>query len=249
MDESGVHGKASPVVTVAAYVAKPRTWETFTRRWNATKRPIKVFHSSDCNAFEGEFEGWARADRDALVINLLKVVRERPMMGFVTGLDLRAYEEAMTANPDLRELLPDPYGTCFHWTVGTIMEIIEKKRNNERLAFFHENNSFHKEAYEGFDWIKANRTTHTSMMTLSFGGKDDFVPLQAADILAYEGYKLLIDPAARKRPSLVALGDNISIRWYGRENMDKLVARLKLTSTQLKVFGEGGVAFSRIAAL
>ena len=248
MDESGVHGKASPIVTVAGYMAKPRTWETFTRRWNAAKRPIEVFHSSDCNGFKNEFEGWKREDRDALVIRLLTVLRERPMMGFVTGLDLKAYEEAMTDNPDLRELLPDPYGTCFHWTVATMMDLFEKQQNNERLAFFHENNDYHKQAYEAFDWIKGNRKKHTSAMTLSFGGKDDFVPLQAADILAYEAYKLLQNPKARKRQSLEALGPNINISWYGPDNMPYLVERLRMLKIQAKVFGESGVSLSKLAA-
>jgi hypothetical protein len=41
MDESGTHDR-SPVVIVAAYVARPRAWREWTKRWNGTKRPIKV---------------------------------------------------------------------------------------------------------------------------------------------------------------------------------------------------------------
>jgi hypothetical protein len=40
MDESGVHD-GSPVIAVAAYVARPRQWQDWTKRWNVAKRPIK----------------------------------------------------------------------------------------------------------------------------------------------------------------------------------------------------------------
>ena len=69
MDESGTHS-AAPVVVVSAYMARPRTWEAFTRKWNVAKRPIKVFHSVECNSFKNEFEGWEKEPRDALVKGL-----------------------------------------------------------------------------------------------------------------------------------------------------------------------------------
>ena len=44
MDESGVHD-GSPVIAVAAYVARPRQWQDWTKRWNVAKRPINVMHA------------------------------------------------------------------------------------------------------------------------------------------------------------------------------------------------------------
>ena len=235
MDESGTHD-GSPIVTVAAYIARPLTWKAFTNKWNAKKKPIKVFHSSECNGFKGEFEGWERAARDALVIRLTEVMRTHNMMGFVTGLDLRSFEKAMAENPELKEMLPSPYGACFHWTIGNVMRMLDGK-TNERLAFFHEINDYEDDAKDAFKFIRENRVHHKSGMTLSFGGKDDFVPLQAADILAYEGFKLLQNPKARRRPSLEAMGSNLNISWYGPDNMPDLVNRLKLSNEQIKTFG------------
>ena len=40
------------------------------------RRPIKVFHSTDCAAYQGEFESWAKEERDAFVAQLLPVIRE-----------------------------------------------------------------------------------------------------------------------------------------------------------------------------
>ena len=158
------------------------------------------------------------------------------MLGFVTGIDLKSFEAAMQTNPELREMLPSPYATCFQWTASTVMNLIEKK-GNERVAFFQETNDYITEATQCFEWIKSNRQKHTGPVSLTFGGKDDFVPLQAADILAYEGYRLLGAPEKKKRLSLEALGPNISIRWYGPNNMPTLVSRLELSHKQIKAFG------------
>jgi hypothetical protein len=75
MDESGTHDH-SPVLTVGAYFARPREWQAWTKRWNVAKRPIKIFHSVDCQNLHGEFEGWSPEERDRLVANLLPVIAE-----------------------------------------------------------------------------------------------------------------------------------------------------------------------------
>jgi hypothetical protein len=64
MDETGIHDGA-PVVAVAAYVARPVVWRNWTKKWNAAKRPIKVFHATDCANLRGEFEGWSKEQRDS----------------------------------------------------------------------------------------------------------------------------------------------------------------------------------------
>jgi len=73
MDESGTHD-GSPVVTVAAYYAKPKVWRDFTKDWNTRKRPIKIFHAVDCQNLENEFSGWKPKRRDEFVKQLLPVI-------------------------------------------------------------------------------------------------------------------------------------------------------------------------------
>src|SRR3954464_10407861 len=64
-----------------AYFARPSIWKKWTKDWNLQKRPIKVFHSSECNAREGESKGWDRPRRDAYVIALLPVITRYPLLG------------------------------------------------------------------------------------------------------------------------------------------------------------------------
>src|SRR5258708_4041248 len=73
LDESGTH-EGSPVITVAGYVAQRPAWNRFTQKWRRTLSPIKVFHSSECNGFHGEWKGWTKEDRDAKVKQLLPLL-------------------------------------------------------------------------------------------------------------------------------------------------------------------------------
>jgi hypothetical protein len=116
IDESGVH-EGSPVLTVAAYAARPKQWQQWTKRWNAAKRPIKVFHAVDCQNFAGEFKGWDAERREPLVIRLLGVIREAGIPGLVIGLHMEAFREAMADRGDLHAIFGSPYAACFQWLV------------------------------------------------------------------------------------------------------------------------------------
>ena len=153
MDESGVHD-ASPVLTVGAYVARPRQWQGWTRRWNVAKRPIKVFHAVDCANFRGEFEGWNPVSRDQLVIRLLDVMEGSDIPGVMIGLQMNEFHQAMAGRKDLLAIFRTPYTACFHWVTQTIINIANELGSLERIGFVHECNDYQHEALDAFNWIK-----------------------------------------------------------------------------------------------
>ena len=240
MDESGTHD-GSPVVTVGAYFGKPKVWREFTKQWNFRKRPIKIFHSTDCANFRGEFEGWKLEDRDALVANLTGCLRGSMLGGMAAGINMRDFNEALSARPDLIELFGSPYVTCFQWVVQQIVDIADNAHGHQKLAFFHEQNDFQVEALKAFEWVRQSRKHHRGDMTITFGAKDQFTPLQAADMLAYEANKRLRDPTKTTvRRSLEALDPDrkrVSIVGYAKPNMPWLVRRLDLMAREISTFG------------
>jgi hypothetical protein len=69
-----------------------------------------------------------------------------------------------------------------------------------------------------------------NIIGLQFAEKTDYVPLQAADILAYEGNKRLRDPSRPERRAWTALDPDktrIFAAYYGRDNMAGLIDRLE----------------------
>lgn len=240
MDESGTHD-GSPVVTVGAYVGQPKDWARFTRKWRQALGSVPYYHATDAQALRGLFEGWSEKERDALAIKLIEILRESPFAGQAVGINMRDYDAALASRENLKRLFGTPYGASFHWVVATIMDAVEKHGTNEALAFFHEENDFEAEAKEAFNWIKTHRRRHKGPMTLVFAEKAYLVPLQAADILAYEANKKLRNPDGPSRRSLEALDpskERVSIKAFTKHNMGWLVKRMESIDEEIKVFGK-----------
>jgi len=89
------------------------------------------------------------------------------------------------------------------------------------------------EALESFQWIQANGNPGDRVIGLQSAEKKHFVPLQAADVLAYEGNKRLSDPARPERRPWQELNPDgrILAAHYGRENMHELLDRLEKIRT------------------
>lgn len=233
IDESGTHD-GSPVVSVGAYAGRLETWPSFIEDWNRAKAPIGVFHSADCAALKGEFEGWTPADRDALVARLLAVLPRYELYGIAMGINLRDLKAELEAAPDLAgapeaaTFFRAPYELSLQWVLHDIIERTEAVGIlDEPLAIFHEQNDFYAGAMRAFEFAKRRRQLHIGPMTIAFVEKKDHVPLQAADVLAYEANKRLRDPSRPQRRSIAALGDRISVEGFAKPNMPQMIARLR----------------------
>lgn len=230
MDESGTHD-TSPVAVVAGYMARPTQWKHFTRRWKRVLTPsgIEVSHSADCNGFHGEFAGWDRADRDALVAKLLAIIPDERRMGVAAGIVLRDYDEALRGKEHLKALLGTPYEACFHWCLGIFLAEHRKYGSTEPIAVIHEENQFETEARRAYNYLRETYQP-SPLISLTFGSKREFVPLQSADILAYDVGKFLLKQDGKPRRSFEVLtqeGRGPRIRFYDKENMPALVSQME----------------------
>jgi hypothetical protein len=228
MDESGTHDQ-SPVLTVGGYIGTAKEWRSFTKEWNRQLRPVKVYHSTDCQNLRGEFEGWSPTQRDAFVIRMLKVIRDANIGGVIVGIVMRDYEEAISKYPDL-QMLGRPYTTCFHWAIETVIQDLWRHNMHNRLAFIHEINDYQHEAVDAFNAIRGHYNPGNRMMSLAFGEKAEFVPLQAADIVVYECNKRLRDFKKPNRRALDAINPDekrLRLRYLYKDNIPGVVDKIR----------------------
>jgi hypothetical protein len=249
MDESGTHGGSeksppSPFVTVGACLAQPKTWKTFTTRWNAAKKQdgIKVYHAVDCANQRKEFKGWTKPQSDAFAAKMLPIMAKYVGWNVCVGIEMAPFRKAISAHSHLKELFGEPYEACFQWAVQMILDKVEELNSRESLAFFHEDNDYEIEAHKAFNWVKRHRKKHASDMHLAFGPKAKYVPLQAADILAYEGNKRLRGIRDGREPrqawTVISDGPHVNLWRFGSEAMPFLIDRLQLSYDQIKTFGK-----------
>jgi Protein of unknown function (DUF3800) len=234
MDESGTHGD-SPVVTVGMYAGKPSVWQGWTVDWNRNKRPIKVYHSVDAHNRDGEFKGMERDERNKFCAKLLPVIARHKILGVAVGIHMGAFRTAMESRPELLAMFGTPYTACFQWAVQTFLAMMDENNDTQRVAFYHECNDYQEEARAAFAYVEAQRKLLSTRRSLTFGGKGDFVPLQAADVLAYESNHKLRDPSKPTRLPWEAINpgadanpeeSRIRLLHYGQANMDKLISLL-----------------------
>jgi hypothetical protein len=228
MDETGIHDDAE-MVAVAGYISRPKIWRDWTKAWNIAKRPIKIVHAADCANLRGEFAGWDKDHRDDWVANLLPVIRNHELAGIVIGIQLQDFAAALKDYPELLMMFGTPYTACFQWAISIIVDYARDHGKGERMVFIHEVNDYRGECIKAFEYVKDKLNPRQIPMTLTFAAKEDYPPLQAADVLAYEGGKFLKNPTGTPRRAFTAIDPDktrIIARRYGKDNMPELIRLL-----------------------
>lgn len=226
MDESGTHDH-SPVINVGAYMGAPNSWKSFTKKWNKKKGGVKAYHAVDLHNGGGEFKDWDKPTRDKFVIGMLPIIAETPLIGVVCGIHMKAFNQHMGERPDLKAMFPSPYSACVQWT---IMKCCQSgaRIGDRNIAFVHELNDKQDEALSAFNYIQSGLKNYGFNISITFADKT-LAPLQAADILAYEGNHMLREPYKDPRKPWLAIDPKLNrtdVSHYGERNMHELIKTL-----------------------
>lgn len=200
------------VLIVAGWVAEASEWTRIEREWASVvnENSIDRYHAADCSNGFGEFRDWPVKRRTGLVKRLIKILTSGSMYGACSGLKVDDYEAIV---PDAaRQIIGAPYHLCFQTCVGHIAQRAEDLPIGEKIDFvLDRNQQFGGNATNLFSMMSDDRSWkhHGRLGTIAFAPAKDFLPLQAADLLAYESFKLLraklFEPWREIRKSMDAL--------------------------------------------
>jgi hypothetical protein len=203
-DDSGTHPK-SDVIVWAGLFGNQYQWESFDRIWNdlldspcPNKDPIKKFHTVECRFREGEFAYWSRTEQDYLIDQLASAVVRTLLSGIAIVVNRRDYDEVVTG--DLRTIYGDAEAFCASLFYVRIQELVSRIAPQEtEMAFVidrRENRmAQHQAAYDIVaeenkrNNILMNVERKIELLSLTFASSKKFLPLQAADLFAYEVYQ------------------------------------------------------------
>jgi hypothetical protein len=192
-DESGIHA-GSPALILAGYAAPTAQWLKFEERWKIALAGagVSCFHMSEFESRLGEFQGWSNPKRIAFLSNLIDIINDTAVYGLCCALSMDDYREAVPE--DLRRFDPRfAYLLCFAECLTWLPEILEGAPPKETVnLIFDGNDQYVPTLYRMFMRFKRALVDPQWLMgTLSGASKQDMIPLQSADILAYEMYKHL----------------------------------------------------------
>ena len=210
MDESNIHDSGKFIAVSTAWTL-PEVWAKWGDEWLEKIKPLKYYHAVELHNFTGQCQGWDLKTRDDLVIRCLPIIRDHRIHGAVATFDKLKLAKMLSHRPDVATELNHEYFVGFIWAVEYAAKVL-KNIGETDISFFYEHNSF--EARANLHFASMMKRQGLPKATLFFGAKEEWPPLQCADIFAYEGYKQMeSDPTMTKvrKPWMVINGNGILV--------------------------------------
>jgi hypothetical protein len=213
-------GNKSPILVVAGLLAADAHWALFESEWKAVlgEFGLTAFHMTDFATRRGEFRGMDERLRQKLLKPLLEIIRSRAAHGFATAVHLEAFKEVFKGNE--RNAIGSPYNLCALSCNLKVGEWAKKNYQIEPIALFYDTGNRNSgEVSKTFHEHKTDSNNSPYRLgSLTLADDQATVPLQAADITAYELWKWLDEHYAEKtRHGRYPLREIFKIPWTIRE--------------------------------
>lgn len=194
MDETG-HSKdeRQKFVGMAGLIAPAANWEVFENKWKAVLGlpyiDVPYFHMTDFASRKKAYENWSEKKRRKVFGKLVITMECAHPMPFGAIIPMDVFRSLTKEHQDL---FIDPYFLCFQSLVAASTVFLEAMEisDEEKIALiFSDQVEFRSRARHLYDVIgRIGLYTRRSTPPI-FRDMRDAVPLQAADIVAYEMYK------------------------------------------------------------
>jgi hypothetical protein len=166
------------------------------------RQQISRYHATDCSACKREYAGWSIPEQIAFTKKLIAIIKYgmTTIMAFSMPLDdfVAVYPEH-SAHPE-REM----HGLLLKFMMTQLMRDIEAQAGRDlrpyRIAFIHDRSDRDGDMLAAFNQMKNDesfegRDHFTTIASMSW---EDCIPLQAADLVAYETFRDSKNLAASK---------------------------------------------------
>ena len=197
-DDSGKESTPNgDFVCMAGYLADSGFWELFAKSWlqRLLEHGISSIHMKELIPIQGEYKnlGWDAPKRNAVLSDFIHVIKSIGPVGFGVGVDARAWRELRKLRPNL----PDVQTFCFARTMKMVIERMKAAAPRDFVAvYFDPDPEFGAARLRLFDAIwRRDPDAREYLASIKFANNVIYSPLQAADLLAWETRKELVQKA------------------------------------------------------
>jgi Protein of unknown function (DUF3800) len=185
-DESG-HSASSSFVCMGGCIASLEAWSAFEKAWEHVLRKygITCFHMNHFESNRREFKKWENepAKHKACLADLINIMNDH--------IDLYI---GTSANVEDHKLSPppknDPYFNCLMTCIEHIASYVFDLPGDQRVEIvFADHPEFGARVRQLYPKVRAVSGMYGKLATDTYGFPRDILPLQAADIVAYETNK------------------------------------------------------------
>lgn len=194
MDETGHSSdQRQKYVGMAGLIAPESNWEEFERKWNAALKltyiNLEYFHMTDFAARQKAYKGWSEPKRRAVLGKIWRVIETSLAMPFGVIVPMELYRKL---SDEHKQHFVDPYYIGFESSLAactTFLEFMKITPEEKITMVFSEQVEFKNRAMQFYDLVKDFGIMGSRGTPPIFRDMRDVVPLQAADVVAYEMYK------------------------------------------------------------
>ena len=201
VDDSGAKGQEG-VLVLAGLIGRSEDWAEFADKWRSVLNlppAIPSLHMSDAAHFEGAFKNCPRDVRDQRVHLLASIVNDYQFTAIHCSVEIAAYAEVIAASrragrwkdkrTRLAKVLKEPYYIAFLGMVMAVCyELLEQGINERFEIIFDQHKVLGPRVRSWYPAIVAGMEPEAqAIMPIDpvFRDDEEFVPLQAADLLAW----------------------------------------------------------------
>lgn len=221
IDDSG--SSESNLFTLSCLIGHGSMWQWVEWAWlnclekknkqlKAEKRKeLSRYHAADCSSRLKEFTGWTVSEQIEFMSCLIKVFQRHPLAIISYTLDIR---DLIAEFPEAKG---NPYGLAHVFLLTHIMKYTAEKILSDpryikdRIALIHDRSAHDAVILEAFNHMKNDETLihRERFTTIAPMGWEDCIPLQPADLLAYENFKIVERESAghKRRKSMELILD------------------------------------------
>jgi len=162
----------------------------FSKAWQTilSQEPsIDYLKMSEANALRGEFWGWSEITRDIKLLELVEVIKHFQPISFHISVNRKTFEEIVT--PVAPYALGDPRFHCIGGIISTLTKYINQQEVKVPVDFiFDQQEGVDANISLFFEELMGKLPTSQKALiakTPVFANDKEFLPLQAADLLAW----------------------------------------------------------------
>jgi Protein of unknown function (DUF3800) len=176
---------------VAGYVAPAAEWLKLEGPWQEALREtgLSEFKMRNCEMGQGEFKD--RTDRPDLQRRFIALIKSIDVLGYAVRIDLRTYKEVRKQlEPEVHPKYFAAWLQAFSTQVSFLATFA--RPYEEPIAFvFDEQHEYARRAHDLYNQLKQGEVFqgYARLGAITFDDSKRLVPLQAADMLAYEVHR------------------------------------------------------------
>jgi Protein of unknown function (DUF3800) len=191
IDDSGGPGQGHAFV-LAGFIADEQAWLAFSDEWQAcleTAPAISRFKMRDAASCRGVFAGFSKSSRDHKLRALARVINRHADTSIAVAIDLSDFAETIAKDTHLSPIVKEPYFWPYQiMTMAVCSELIDRGQTERFEIIFDEQLRFRPRVKWWYPVVRHHMAPDWQAIAPIepiFRSDDEFLPLQAADLLAW----------------------------------------------------------------